>query len=85
MKCWRIPCLGRRRAHPRAWFATPQACFSHDAFAAGRIGGLTTSKEVADYARERGVTYVNHTFTSPLALSASLQPWADHPAGAICE
>ncbi len=52
---------------------------------AGRIGGLTTSKEVADYAHARGVIYVNHTFTSHLALSASLQPWADHPAGAICE
>jgi L-alanine-DL-glutamate epimerase-like enolase superfamily enzyme len=40
---------------------------------------------VADYALERGVTYVNHTFTSHLALSASLQPFAGHPAGSICE
>lgn len=52
---------------------------------AGRIGGIAPSKRVADYARERGVTYVNHTFTSHLALSASLQPFAGHPAGAICE
>ena len=52
---------------------------------AGRIGGLAPAKRVADYARERGVTYVNHTFTSHLALSASLQPYAGHPAGAICE
>ena len=48
---------------------------------AGRIGGLAPAKRVADYARERGVTYVNHTFTSHLALSASLQPYAGHPAG----
>lgn len=52
---------------------------------AGRIGGISPAKRVADYARARGVTYVNHTFTSHLALSASLQPYAGHPAGAICE
>jgi L-alanine-DL-glutamate epimerase-like enolase superfamily enzyme len=52
---------------------------------AGRIGGISPAKRVADYARERGVTYVNHTFTSHLALSASLQPYAGHPARAICE
>ncbi len=42
----------------------------------GRIGGITTAKQVADYARRAAVTYVNHTFTSHLALSASLQPFA---------
>ena len=42
----------------------------------GRIGGLSPAKEVADYAVARGVTYINHTFTSNLALSASLQPFA---------
>jgi L-alanine-DL-glutamate epimerase-like enolase superfamily enzyme len=52
---------------------------------AGRIGGISPAKRVADYALSRGVTYVNHTFTSHLALSASLQPYAGHPAGAICE
>ncbi len=52
---------------------------------AGRIGGISPSKRVADYARQRGVTYVNHTFTSHLALSASLQPFAGHPARSICE
>ena len=52
---------------------------------AGRIGGISPAKRVADYAQARGVTYVNHTFTSHLALSASLQPYAGHPAGAICE
>jgi L-alanine-DL-glutamate epimerase-like enolase superfamily enzyme len=52
---------------------------------AGRIGGISPSRRVADYAQARGVTYVNHTFTSHLALSASLQPFAGHPAGSICE
>jgi L-alanine-DL-glutamate epimerase-like enolase superfamily enzyme len=52
---------------------------------AGRIGGISPAKRVADYARSRGVTYVNHTFTSHLALSASLQPYAGHPAHSICE
>jgi L-alanine-DL-glutamate epimerase-like enolase superfamily enzyme len=52
---------------------------------AGRIGGITPAADVAQYARERGVTYVNHTFTSHLALSASLQPFAGHPDDEICE
>jgi L-alanine-DL-glutamate epimerase-like enolase superfamily enzyme len=52
---------------------------------AGRIGGLGPAKEVADYAAAKGVTYVNHTFTSQLALAASLQPYASHSAGALCE
>jgi len=42
----------------------------------GRIGGIGPAKEIADYAVARGVTFVNHTFTSHLALSASLQPYA---------
>ena len=52
---------------------------------AGRIGGLAPAKQVADHAAARGVAYVNHTFTSQLALAASLHPYAGHPAGAICE
>jgi L-alanine-DL-glutamate epimerase-like enolase superfamily enzyme len=52
---------------------------------AGRIGGLGPAKEVADHAVAKGVIYVNHTFTSQLALAASLQPYASHPAGALCE
>jgi L-alanine-DL-glutamate epimerase-like enolase superfamily enzyme len=51
----------------------------------GRIGGLWPAKQVADYAVKRGVTYVNHTFTSNLALSASLQPYAGIEASRICE
>ncbi|MEX1019155.1 MAG: mandelate racemase/muconate lactonizing enzyme family protein [Litorilinea sp.] len=52
---------------------------------AGRIGGITVAKDVADYAHARGVTYVNHTFTSHLALSASLQPFAGLKDDVICE
>ena len=51
----------------------------------GRIGGITTAHEVAQYARPLGVTYVNHTFTTPLALSASLQPFAGIESDVICE
>jgi L-alanine-DL-glutamate epimerase-like enolase superfamily enzyme len=52
---------------------------------AGRIGGITIAKDVADYATARGITYVNHTFTSNLALSASLQPFAGLERDVICE
>ena len=52
---------------------------------AGRIGGITVAKDVADYAAAKGVTYVNHTFTSNLALSASLQPYAGLESHIICE
>jgi L-alanine-DL-glutamate epimerase-like enolase superfamily enzyme len=51
----------------------------------GRIGGIGPAKQVADYAAARGVTYVNHTFTSHLALSASLQPYAGLAGHTICE
>ena len=43
---------------------------------AGRIGGISVAKKVADMAQQNDITYVNHTFTSHLALSASLQPFA---------
>jgi L-alanine-DL-glutamate epimerase-like enolase superfamily enzyme len=51
----------------------------------GRIGGIGPAKKIADYAAPRGVTYVNHTFTSNLALSASLQPYAGLADHRICE
>lgn len=51
----------------------------------GRIGGVGPSKEVADYAVARGVTFVNHSFTSHLALSASIQPYAGLKDHVICE
>lgn len=52
---------------------------------AGRIGGIGSAKHVADYACARGVTYVNHTFTTHLALSASVQPYAGLEDHIICE
>ncbi|MET7001579.1 mandelate racemase/muconate lactonizing enzyme family protein [Chitinophaga defluvii] len=51
----------------------------------GRIGGITAAKRVAELAVNRGITYVNHTFTSHLALSASLQPYAGLENDIICE
>ena len=51
----------------------------------GRIGGIGPAKEIADYAAERGVTFVNHTFTSHLALSASVQPYAGLETHRLCE
>lgn len=51
----------------------------------GRIGGIGPAKRVADYAAAKGVTFVNHTFTSHLALSASLQPYAGLRSHEICE
>jgi L-alanine-DL-glutamate epimerase-like enolase superfamily enzyme len=51
----------------------------------GRIGGIGPSKAIADYAAARGVTFVNHTFTTHLALSASLAPFAGIEAWNICE
>ena len=51
----------------------------------GRIGGIGPAKRVADYAVSKGVTYVNHTFTSHLALCASLQPYAGLAGHRICE
>ena len=52
---------------------------------AGRIGGITVAMKVVDYASARGVTFVNHTFTSHLALSASLQPMAGIKDAVLCE
>jgi L-alanine-DL-glutamate epimerase-like enolase superfamily enzyme len=52
---------------------------------AGRIGGITEAKRVADYARRKGVTFVNHTFTSHLTLVSSLQAMAGGDEEALCE
>jgi len=52
---------------------------------AGRIGGVTVAKRVAEYAHAKDVAYVNHTFTSHLALSASLQPFAGLEDHMLCE
>lgn len=51
----------------------------------GRVGGITSALRVVDMALQHGVTYVNHTFTSHLALSASLQPYAGLREHHLCE
>lgn len=51
----------------------------------GRIGGIGPAKRVADHAVRKGVTYVNHTFTSHLALCASIQPFAGLSDHRLCE
>ena len=56
----------------------PDRCRAYRRHLAGQARGRLR-------AAQRGVTYVNHTFTSHLALSASLQPYAGHPARSICE
>jgi len=51
----------------------------------GRAQGITTSRQIAAYAHTKGITYVNHTFTTHLALSASLQPFAGLQGDTLCE
>jgi L-alanine-DL-glutamate epimerase-like enolase superfamily enzyme len=51
----------------------------------GRVGGIGPARRLAEIAAARGVTYVNHTFTSHLALSASIQPYAGLADHTICE
>jgi L-alanine-DL-glutamate epimerase-like enolase superfamily enzyme len=51
----------------------------------GRIGGITSALRVANYAAAKGVKFVNHTFTSHLALSASIQPYAGFKEDNLCE
>ena len=42
---------------------------------AGIAGGIIAGKEICDFAEKNDVQYVNHTFTSHLQLSSSLQPY----------
>lgn len=51
----------------------------------GRVGGITSAKRVFDHAHARGIKFINHTFTSHLALSASLQPFAGAADHFLCE
>ena len=44
---------------------------------AGIAGGILAGKEICDFAEKNDVQYVNHTFTSHLQLSSSLQPYAN--------
>lgn len=74
-----VPLAGGEGAH-NFWIAKQLIDFGKIGFIqidTGRVGGITTAREVANYANTRGVKYVNHTFTSHLALSASLQPYVD--------
>lgn len=43
---------------------------------AGIVGGILAGKDIAEFAEDNDVQYVNHTFTSHLQLSASLQSYA---------
>ena len=51
----------------------------------GRIGGITSAYEAAMFAKDKGISYINHTFTTSLALSASLAPYAGMPGHLPCE
>ena len=51
---------------------------------AGRMG-ISEARRVAEYATAKDVRFVNHTFNSDLALSASLQPFAGNARDDICE
>lgn len=51
----------------------------------GRIGGIGPAAQVAEYATRRGVQFVNHTFTSHLALAASLQSFVGIREAPLCE
>ena len=44
---------------------------------AGRIGGITIAKDVADYAAGKGVTYVNHTLLPILHFRLPCSPTPD--------
>jgi len=44
---------------------------------AGRIGGLTVARKVAERAAKKGIVYVNHTFKSRLSVGAALHAFAD--------
>ena len=52
---------------------------------AGRVGGITVARKAALHAAARGMQFVNHTFTTQLALSASLQAYAGMAGHDLCE
>lgn len=51
----------------------------------GRIGGISSAKKVADYAVRKKIKYVNHTFTTTLALVSSMEPFAGLENSLWCE
>lgn len=83
----KVPLAGGEAAHNAA-MAEHLIDFGRAGFVqidTGRIGGLAPARRVAERAAAAGVTYVNHTFTSNLALSASLQPYVGLEHHRICE
>lgn len=83
----RVPLAGGEGAH-NAEMATnmiDHAGIRYVQIDTGRVGGISAAKRVVDHARRRGARYVNHTFTSNLALSASLQPYAGVREYDLCE
>ncbi len=51
----------------------------------GRVGGLTSAHRVALLAQSKGIQFVNHTFTSTLALASALQPYLGIEEFELCE
>jgi len=86
-RCERVRLAGGEAAHnlPMARHTMAYGQVGFIQIDCGRIGGIGPAKQVADLAVAKGVTYVNHTFTSDLALSASLQPFAGLEEHRICE
>jgi L-alanine-DL-glutamate epimerase-like enolase superfamily enzyme len=78
-----IPLAGGEGAHnaDQARHLVDYARIGYLQVDAGRIGGITAARQAALHAHSSGVSFVNHTFTSNLALSASLQPYADFEGG----
>ncbi len=52
---------------------------------AGIAGGILAGKEICDFAERNDVQYVNHTFTSHLQLSSSLQSYANSSKSLFAE
>ena len=52
---------------------------------AGIAGGIIAGKEICEFAEKMNVQYVNHTFTSHLQLSASLQAYAGSVKSTLAE
>ena len=52
---------------------------------AGIVGGILAGKEICEFAESVNVQYVNHTFTSHLQLSASLQAYAGSTKSFLAE
>lgn len=86
-KAGSVPLAGGEGSH-NVWQARhmmEHAAITYLQIDAGRIGGVSAAADVARDAKLRRITYVNHTFTSHLALSASLQPFCGHEHDHICE